>query len=292
MTNILCCKRVNGFQEYEIMFVTIEKIRYHLKIKGEGKPIICLHGFSENLSTWESIKLADYQMILIDFIGHGESEKPYSRQSYHWKVIIRHLHKLIHQLGFRKYSLLGYSMGGRIALAYALAYPREIEKLILESASYGECGLIKRLKRRRDDLRLAKNILQNGIEWFNRYWSGLGIFATQTQLPKNIVDQISQRRLLNAPHALANTLRGSGQGKFPCLRNQISELSMPVLYINGAYDTKYEQIGLEFTKLNSSIKHEIIKGVGHNTHIEDPQAFIEVLKNFLYPNFERGYAHE
>jgi len=263
------------------MLITVDEMRYHIEIKGTGKPMICLHGFSGNLSTWELIQLADYQMILIDLIGHGESEKPCSSQFYYWEVIIRHLNKLIHQLSLKKYSLLGYSMGGRIALAYALAYPQEIDKLILESASYGECGLIKRLKRRRNDLKLAKNISQNGIEWFNRYWSGLDIFATQTQLPKAIIDQISERRLLNAPHALSNTLRGSGQGKFPCLKNQISELSMPVLYINGEYDTKYEQIGLEVKKLNSNIKHEIIKGVGHNTHIEDPHAFIEVAKKFL-----------
>ena len=263
------------------MFIAIDKIRYHIKIKGTGKPIICLHGFSENLGTWESIQLADYQMILIDLIGHGESEKPYSSQAYYWKVIIRDLNKLIRELAFKKYSLLGYSMGGRIALAYALAYPQEIYKLILESASYGECGLIKRLKRRRNDLNLAKNIRQNGIEWFNRYWSGLDIFATQTLLPKAIIAQISERRLLNAPHALSNTLLGSGQGKFPCLKNRISELSMPVLYINGEYDLKYQQIGLEFKKLNPNIQHKIIQGLGHNSHIEDPYAFIEVLKNFL-----------
>ncbi|KUO59873.1 MAG: 2-succinyl-6-hydroxy-2,4-cyclohexadiene-1-carboxylate synthase [Gracilibacter sp. BRH_c7a] len=274
------------------MLMVIDKIKYHIKIKGEGKPIICLHGFSENLSTWESIMLADYQMILIDLIGHGESEKPYSRQSYHWKVIIRHLHKLIHQLGFKRYSLLGYSLGGRIALAYSLAYPREIEMLILESASYGECGLIKRFKRRKDDSKLAKNIRQNGIEWFNLYWSGLRIFATQTQLPRGVTGQIRKRRLANDPQALANTLCGSGQGKFPCLKNQISKLTMPVLYINGEYDTKYEQVGLEFKKLNSNIKHEIIKGVGHNTHIEDSQAFNEVLKKFLVTNFERGCTHD
>jgi 2-succinyl-6-hydroxy-2,4-cyclohexadiene-1-carboxylate synthase len=225
--------------------------------------------------------ITDYQIILVDLIGHGESERPYSGKCYQWKVIIRHLNKLIHELALKKYSLLGYSMGGRIALAYALAYPQEIDKLILESASYGECGLIKRLKRRRNDLNLAKNIRQNGIEWFARYWSGLDLFSTQTLLPEAIIDQINERRLSNAPHALSNTLMGSGQGKFPCLKDRISELSMPVLYINGEYDLKYQQIGLEFKKLNPNIQHKIIQGLGHNSHMEDPYAFLEVLKIFL-----------
>ncbi|NLI92733.1 MAG: 2-succinyl-6-hydroxy-2,4-cyclohexadiene-1-carboxylate synthase [Peptococcaceae bacterium] len=263
------------------MWMAIENVKYHLEIKGEGKPFVCLHGFSENLSTWEFINIEGRQMILIDLIGHGESDKPFSGKVYYWKNVIRHLHQLIQQLDLYQYSLLGYSMGGRIALAYTLAYSGEIDKLILESASYGECGLINRFKRRRNDTILAKNIRQNGIEWFNRYWSGLDIFATQTQSPQDVIRQIHERRLQNAPHALANTLYGSGQGTFPCLKNQISGLTMPVLYINGEYDRKYVQAGLEFKKLNPNIHHEIIKGVGHNTHIEDPQAFSEVLKNFL-----------
>lgn len=263
------------------MIIEIENIKYHIEIKGEGKPIICLHGFSENLSTWKLLKLDGYQLILIDFIGHGESDKPYSSKYYSLKVMIKHLNKLIYQLGFKRYLMLGYSMGGRIALAYTLVYPKGIDKLILESASYGECGWINRLKRRINDLKLAKNIRENGIEWFNEYWSNLSIFESQGRLPKPIMDEIVKRRLLNVAYALSNTLLCTGQGKFPCLKNKISKLSMPVLYISGEYDRKYEQIGNEFAKLNSNIKHKIINGVGHNSHIEAPNAFIEVISKFL-----------
>jgi len=263
------------------MFIEIENIKYHVQIKGEGKPIICLHGFSENISTWKSLQLEEYLLILIDLIGHGESDKPYSSKYYRVKVMIKHLNKLIYQLGLSKYSMLGYSMGGRIALAYALTYPNEVDKLMLESASYGECGWINRLKRRKNDFNLAKSIRENGIEWFNEYWSGLGIFESQRKLPNDIINEISNRRLLNVTHSLSNTLLGTGQGKFPCLKNQIANLSMPVLYISGEYDEKYKQAGNEFEKLNPNIKHEIIKGVGHNTHVEDSNAFIGALKNFL-----------
>lgn len=263
------------------MFIEIENIKYHLQIKGEGKPIICLHGFSENLSTWKLLELENYQLILIDLIGHGESDKPLPSKCYSLEIIIKHLNKLIYQLGLKKYSMLGYSMGGRIALAYTLAYPNKIDRLVLESASYGECDLVNRLKRCKSDLELAKKIRENGIEWFNEYWSSLSIFESQRRLPKSIIDKIAKRRLLNAAYALSNTLLCTGQGQFPCLKNQIFNLSMPVLYISGEYDKKYGQMGNEFAKLNFNIKHKIIKGVGHNTHIEDINAFIEVLSTFL-----------
>ena len=263
------------------MFITIEGIKYHIKIKGKGKPIFCLHGFSENLNTWDEIKIPGYRMIMLDFIGHGKTEKPIDLKFYDWQVMVRHLNILINKLCFTKYSLLGYSMGGRIALAYALAYPNEIESLILESASYGECGFINRIRRRKNDERLAQKIGHYGINWFNKYWSEMPIFATQTKLDEAIKNKIEERRLLNMPDALANTLKGSGQGTFPCLENKISKLSMPVLFLNGEYDKRYRQIGEKFKDLNPRIRLEIIKGVGHNTHIEDSSAFNKIINNFL-----------
>ena len=138
------------------MFIEVEKIKYHIEVKGEGKPIICLHGFSENLGTWEVIKLHEHQLILIDLIGHGKSDKPKLFKYYSLKVMIKHLNMIISKLGLKRYSMLGYSMGGRIALAYALNYPKEIDNLILENASYGEVGFLNRLKRRRNDVTYQK----------------------------------------------------------------------------------------------------------------------------------------
>lgn len=263
------------------MFIEIENIKYHIEVKGSGKPIICLHGFSENLSTWEFIELDRHQLILIDLIGHGKSDKPKPRKYYCLKVMLKHLNKLIFQLGLKRYSILGYSMGGRIALAYALTYPREIENLILESTSYGEDGFLNRLKRRRSDLNLAKSIEKNGIEWFNQYWGDLSIFKSQRDLPRSVINEINKRRLANSTFALSNTLKGTGQGNFPCLKNKIDNLSMPILYISGEYDRKYEVVGRDFEKLNRNIKHVVINGCGHNTHIEDTKTFMTVLNKFF-----------
>ncbi|MCM1991777.1 2-succinyl-6-hydroxy-2,4-cyclohexadiene-1-carboxylate synthase [Oceanirhabdus seepicola] len=263
------------------MFIEIENIKYHIHIKGEGKPIICLHGFSENLNTWKLLELKGYKLILIDLIGHGNSDKPYSSEYYDLKVMIKHFNKLIQELGFEKYSMVGYSMGGRIALAYALSYQNEITQLILESSSYGECDFRNRLKRRNKDFELAKSIREKGIEWFNDFWSNLSIFESQKNLPENIKNDISKRRLSNETHALSNTLLYTGQGSFPCLKDEIVNLTMPVLFISGEYDKKYKEMGNEFQKLNFNVKHKTICGVGHNTHIENPDKFNKMLSEFL-----------
>lgn len=263
------------------MFIKIDDINYHIQIKGEGNPLICLHGFSENLNTWDNIDVRGYKMILIDLIGHGNSDKPISRKYYHVNYIVKHLNKLITKLGFNKYSILGYSMGGRIALSYALTYPSDIDKLILESTSYGVCGLFKRIKRRKSDKTLAKSIINNGIRWFDKYWSSLSIFDSQKNLSDTVKDEIKLRRLNNKDYALHNSLLKNGQGTYPCYKNLLSKLTMEVLHISGEYDKKYVQIGYEFANANLNIKQIILKCVGHNTHIEDPLCFNEILNNFL-----------
>lgn len=262
------------------MFVKINNIKYYLHIKGDGKPLICLHGFSEDLTTWDEIELEGYQLILIDLIGHGRSDKPISRKYYKVKMILDHLNKIIKYLGYDKYSILGYSMGGRIALAYALKYQDEVEKLVLESSSYGECGFINRFKRRINDFKLAKLIKKNDIEWFEQYWSNLKIFDTQRNLPKTTRDNIRERRLGNKTYVLANTLVESGQGKFPCLKYQLERLKMPVLYITGEYDTKYNLLAKDYIRFVFNIKHVILNDVGHNTHIESKD-FNKILNEFL-----------
>lgn len=263
------------------MLITIENVQYHVEVKGTGQPIICLHGFAENLNTWEYINLTHYQMVMVDLIGHGGSSKPQSLEPYRLPAILKQLHALVQHLGLDQYYIMGYSMGGRIALAYALTYPQEVLKLVLESSSYGLCEDQAREKRREHDDWLARSIQEKGIEWFNDYWSGLGLFASQSHLPQDVREKISERRLQNGPNALAYTLLGTGQGVFPCLKNEVAGLQMPVLYINGEYDEKYQKIGQEFTRLSSGIQREIIPGVGHNTHIENPRGYMNVVSSFL-----------
>jgi 2-succinyl-6-hydroxy-2,4-cyclohexadiene-1-carboxylate synthase len=238
------------------MIRTIDGHQYSVVTRGMGQPVVCLHGFAEDSSTWEAIQPENCQMILVDLIGHGQSGKPEAPEPYSLPTILRQLHELIHCLGFKQYAVLGYSMGGRIALAYALAYPQEVTRLLLESSAYGVCEEQGRSDRRRNDVWLAAAIRENGIEWFNHYWSGLDIFASQARLSPDVREKISRRRLQNEPHALAHTLLGTGQGIFPCLQQQIPDLSLPVLYIYGEHDYKYKQTGKEFTQLNPAYEEQ------------------------------------
>ncbi len=247
----------------------------------KAEKLICLHGFAENSSTWNNLELKNHDIYALDFYGHGKSPTPKKLACYYFENVITSLHSQISKLYQEPYHLLGYSMGGRLALYYALTYPKEVKSLILESSGFGIFDETQRQKRLESDRALAENILSKGLEWFADYWSDLPIFQSQNKLSKPIQEQIMERRLGNDKLGLANTLLGMGQGVLPYLGNRLEELSMPILYLSGANDQKYVKIGQKFASFNQNVQTCIIDDAGHNVHLEKPQIFQEILQTFL-----------
>lgn len=259
------------------MQIHIGDYHYGVSIVGEGKPLVCFHGFSESGSTWNGIEVSGYRLIRIDSMGHGRSARPMDLGPYTLPQMLRDLHRVIYAVAGERYALMGYSMGARMALLYALEYPEEVTHLVLESGSVGIEDEGKRQNRYVADQALAERIRVQDITWFSETWAKLEIFKTQQGLPAKVQQQIQGRRLLNSPHALAFTLEGSGQGSMPYVGHRLSELTMPVCYISGELDTKYTDIGARYF----GDVHRIVPQVGHNVHVEAPTAYQHMLKEFL-----------
>lgn len=257
--------------------VKLGEYHYGVTVVGDGKPLVCVHGFSESGTTWDGIHVDGYRMIRIDLIGHGTSSRPTEGEAYTIPQILFDIHRIVYSLAGESYALLGYSMGARIALLYALEYPLEVTKLILESGSVGIEGTVERSERREADVALGKRIREQTIDWFAETWAKLDIFKSQYTLPNAVQNRIQHRRLQNSPHALAFTLEGSGQGVMPYVGHRLQELTMPICYISGELDTKYTEIGKQyFTHV-----HHVVLGSGHNVHVEKPCQYMCIVKEFL-----------
>ncbi|WP_127010314.1 2-succinyl-6-hydroxy-2,4-cyclohexadiene-1-carboxylate synthase [Veillonella sp. CHU594] len=250
---------------------------YGVTVMGTGKPLVCFHGFSESGSTWDGIGVSGYRLIRIDSMGHGRSARPMELQPYTLTQMLSDLHRVIYAVAGERYALMGYSMGARLALVYALEYPQEVTHLVLESGSVGIEDRVERQDRYVADQGLAERIRSHDITWFSETWAQLEIFKTQQGLPTKVQQQIRGRRLLNSPHALAFTLEGSGQGNMPYVGHRLSELTMPVCYISGELDAKYTAIGAKYF----GDVHRIVPQVGHNVHVEAPEAYRQILKQFF-----------
>ncbi|WP_285014544.1 2-succinyl-6-hydroxy-2,4-cyclohexadiene-1-carboxylate synthase [Lactococcus garvieae] len=268
---------------FEDKYIQIDSLHFHVRIHGQGEPLLALHGFSQSAATWENLDIPGYQIFALDLVGHGKSSKPEQLEPYTLESICEQLRQIVQSLFQEKsYSLLGYSMGGRIALQFALNFPEQpIEQLIIESAAPGIADIKQREKRLQADLRLAEHIEENGAVWFANFWGALPIFQSQQNLPQEEQHKIWSSRAQNAPHALVQTLRATGQGKLPDISEKLQDLKPPLLYITGALDQKYKQIAEQIGTYSKS-QSLIVEDAGHNVHLELPQHFNLILKTHLH----------
>ena len=120
--------------------LTIRGIDTHVARYGDEllPTIVMLHGFTGSTATWqETIEglVTDYHVVAIDLIGHGKTEVPETIIRYKMEEQIKDVYEVLQKLEIEKPILLGYSMGGRVALGYTATYPEKVRSLVLESSS-------------------------------------------------------------------------------------------------------------------------------------------------------------
>ena len=265
--------------------LTIKDVTYHIEQWHEEKEqtIVMLHGFTGSTKTWQPIaaQLHDYHIIAIDCIGHGQTDAPMDVAPYAMGAQVDALHAIFETLSLSSFLLVGYSMGGRIALSYAARYPERVAHLLLESASPGLEETEARAARRESDAILANKIEANGLQSFVNAWENIPLFASQKQLPRVTQAEIRAERLAQREIGLANSLRGMGTGSMPSLWQSLSSLPMPVTLVTGTLDEKFVLLNEKMQKMLRNAKHILIPEVGHAIHVENPQKFATIVKETI-----------
>lgn len=261
----------------------INGIHYHVESNGTGVPLLLLHGFSGSGANWQphaELFAPRFRVVTVDLLGHGQTDSPADSERYSVKRAAADLIAILDALDLPTAHLLGYSMGGRLALYAALTYPARFKCLILESASPGLKTAAERQQRIEADGVLARRIEGQGIPAFAEYWTNLPLFATQ---PPEVSARLHAQRLRNNPTGLANSLRGMGTGAQPSLWERLPELVMPTLLLCGALDAKFAAINAEMHTLIPSSTLAVIPEAGHTTHVEQPERFRAGVLRFLAP---------
>lgn len=179
------------------------------------------------------------------------------------------------------FPLVGYSMGGRLALAYAVAHPERVSALVLESASPGLPTEEERAARRAADEALARRLEADGIEAFVDFWEGLPLFETRRALPARVRERQRALRLANDPRSLAASLRGLGTGALPGFWDALPGLDLPVLLLAGSLDRKFVGIAGRMAARLPRARQVVVPGAGHTVHLERPAAWLEAVVGFL-----------
>lgn len=187
--------------------------------------------------------------------------------------------RLMNDMNIAQSHLIGYSMGGRLALYLAVRFPDRFKKVILESASPGLKSPQDRKLRRIRDEELATFLEKQGMDLFLKFWYNQPIFSALKTNPDfpNIIEQ----RKNNDPNRLAASLRRMGTGVQPSLWKDLERVSVPILLLVGEKDQKFRNISSQMSALSKNIRTEIIENSGHTIHIENEKKYVTEIKKFL-----------
>ena len=261
----------------------VNGVRLSVHARGVGPALLLLHGFTGSSATWTPHLAAfeGFTTVAVDLLGHGGSDTPSTPSRYRMERCVDDLTSLLDHLEIERAAVLGYSMGGRIALQFALGAPDRLWALVLESASPGIEDAAEREDRVLSDNALANEIERDGIAAFADRWQTLPLFASQDRLPAAVREELRRQRLQNSPVGLANSLRGAGAGVAEPVLNRLGEIRIPTLLIAGALDQKYVALAHKMDEALPCARLHIVPEAGHTTHLEQPDAFDSVVREFL-----------
>jgi 2-succinyl-6-hydroxy-2,4-cyclohexadiene-1-carboxylate synthase len=262
----------------------LNDLDFHVEIEGSGPDLLLLHGFTGSVRAWDDVrpKLAAFsRVIAIDLIGHGESAAPDDASRYSLEWCAQDLSALLDQLELPSVHLLGYSMGGRVALHFAVQAPARVTTLILESASPGIANDAERDLRAASDGALADRITRDGIKAFVAEWEAQPLLEPAPHVSAAARQRQRAQRTRNRAVGLANSLRGMGAGQQLPVWSRLSQLTMPLLLIVGERDQRYREVAARMRASLPSAELAVVLEAGHTVHLDQPDAFVDLVKKWL-----------
>jgi len=232
---------------------------------------VLVHGFTQTSGCWSPIDddlATDHEVVRVDAPGHGGSADV---RADLWEA-----GRAIAGAGGAA-TYVGYSMGGRMCLHAALTRPDVVRRLVIISATAGIDSDDERARRRDADAQLGDHLVEVGVEQFVDEWLAQPLFAT---LPPERAHRAE--RLTNTAEGLASSLRLTGTGTQEPLWGHLASLDMPVLAVAGALDGKFRALGERLVaSIGAGGELVVIPDAGHTVHLEQPEAFLVVLRDWL-----------
>ena len=257
--------------------------RIHVDVSGSGEPIVLLHGFTGSAAAMAPLTqhLVDgFRVIVPDLVGHGRSSVPDELDSYTVGSMVRHVLAVADGHGCETFHLVGYSMGGRIALDLGCHFGHRLRSLVLIGTSAGLADEEARARRRRTDEDLAR-LIETDLDRFVDRWMDNPMFAGQKRLGDDFLATARAQRLASDPNGLAASLRAAGTGSMTPLHDHLGTCTVPTMLVAGGDDEKFRAIAAELSVALPHSATAIIAGAGHSAHLEQPVAVATRIRDFV-----------
>ncbi len=259
-------------------------LEFHIESYGmQTQPVLLLfHGFMGSVADWKGIAplLADrYTVFAFDLPGHGET-RVLKEDCYRMDRCGEEVMSWLDRRATEECSMIGYSMGGRLAFHLAVNYPERFDRVIIESASPGIRDDAERDVRRTSDGLLIEKLRNRPMGDFVDEWYQQPMFSSMKSDSSKYARMIEKRKL-NDPAKLALSLEHMGAAAQVPLWDKLHCISARVQLIAGMFDQKYRGMLSDVLRELRHGESVIIENAGHNTHAENPDEFVRHVNKFL-----------
>lgn len=242
---------------------------------------IFIHGTFGQGSDWKLVRghlhhILDCSSSVLDLPGHGA--RPLQTTQDIFEQLVHAVRDELKQPSI----MVGYSLGGRVALHAALRTESTVSMrgLIVEGANPGIDDVSQRSERARLDAQRAEEIERDGLTAFLDRWYRLPLFGFEEDDEAARMKLVNKRAAHQDPSSIARILREASPGRVPSLWPVLSKLSLPLAFIHGSKDKRYADIGERLRVTCPHARVHSIANAGHNAHDENPEAFAEIVAAF------------
>jgi 2-succinyl-6-hydroxy-2,4-cyclohexadiene-1-carboxylate synthase len=250
-----------------------------MRTDGSGPPVLLLHGFTQTGACMGPLAddlARDHRVLLVDLPGHGGSAGLTGADL--WTAadaVARAVADVAPQDG--PVTVIGYSLGGRLALHLALRHPDTVQSLVLIGATAGIDDDAARAPRAADDAALADHIVDVGVDAFLHEWLAQPLFA---DLPAWA--RFDAERRANTAAGLADSLRHAGTGVMEPLWDRLGAIDVPSLVLAGERDAKFAGLARRLAEaIGADASVDLVPDAGHAAHLEAPDDVISRVRALL-----------
>lgn len=234
--------------------------------------LVFLHGFSGCGQEWMAVgeRFSRHPRLYLDLPGHGGSSALYARD---FNEVCLQLHATLVSYNIHKYWLVGYSLGGRIAMYDSCQKPAGLQGVVVESGHPGLTQAAAREARWLSDAQWAQRFRQEPLADVFADWYRQPVFAGLSAEQRRELVAI---RCENSGAALATMLEATSLAVQPDLRPALRRGGFPFYYLCGEHDHKFRALGAEL-----AAPCLLINDAGHNAHRENPDGTAASLAHIL-----------
>jgi 2-succinyl-6-hydroxy-2,4-cyclohexadiene-1-carboxylate synthase len=239
-----------------------------------GRPwLVWLHGFLGSRREWLPFagEFTHWSQLWIDLPGHGGSAQILARD---FADVSQRLRATLAHYGVTHYWLVGYSLGGRIAMYHACyGHADGLAGLVVEGGNPGLACKAGREQRMQSDMQWAQRLRAQPLPDVLDAWYRQPVFSDLTPLQRSELIALRGR---NNPLSLAAMLEATSLARQPDLAPALRALTIPFTYLCGERDAKFRALAQA-----RALPLRVIPAAGHNAHRENPGAFSNALREIL-----------